>query len=611
MLSPMGLGGGVTKDFRAQLSSRPKVAFEVGYAGVVVVAVILVLAPVWARSGWPLNQGTTAPLLLVQIYAAHFRHLDFFPVWSSTDGIGLGSPILLYYHRLFYYVAGLIYAVAGGGLKPSVELTIAVFLVVGAYGMRRAIGMVTESKLLCVVGSIGFLFTNYVFTDWLDPRGDLGEFSALMLVPWLLYWCLNLVKWHRVSFSLIPVVVLLVNAHSAIALTSLFTLAVALVVFVVVVGLKGLRAVLWRLVVCFVATVLLLAPLLIAQLRFSGAYDPATKNEAALAIWNQFIGFGRYLVDAAYRWSARGQIPPISNLVQIDYAIWVPIAAALLVGVVHAAMRSSRIRRTDIRQSIAAQRVPVFLGVSLAVYLFLQLKVSDFVYRLLTPLQVINFPWRMLAFITPIGIILVAVIADGLMRRHPSRALWWPAAGVWLASLLLLSPVVPLEGEIPGYFPVSAFTAPKTIDYPTFQGYFSISGFPPGLLYPIFLPKVFASNGSEITGSAALVSQYVRLHKAQAGAESLSGADCKVVGPSDAPLETLELKFSISCSSPTRLALPVSYNDYSSVFVQEAKGRLRQIPYSRRRTDPRLIINVPSGPETVVVHLPTLWGTLF
>jgi hypothetical protein len=253
----------------------------------------------------------------------------------------------------------------------------------------------------------------------------------------------------------------------------------------------------------------------------------------------------------------------------------------------------------------------VFLGASLAVYLFLQLKVSDFVYRLLTPLQVINFPWRMLAMITPIGIILVAVIADRLMRRHPSRGLWWSAAGAWLASLLLLSPVFPIEGVIPGYFPMSAFTAPKTIDYPTFQGYFSIAGFPPGMLYPIFLPKVSASNGTEITGSAALVSQYVRLHKTQAGAQSLSGADCRVVGPSDAPLETLELKFSVSCSSGTRLALPISYNDYSSVFVQEAKGRLRQIPYSRRPGDPRMIIDVSSQPETVVVHLPTLWGTLF
>ena len=83
-----------------------------------------------------------------------------------------------------------------------------------------------------------------------------------MLVPWLLYWCLNLVKRKQVSFSLIPVIVLLVFAHSAIALTCLFALAIALLAFVAAVGFKGLRAVLWRLGICCVATALLLAPLL-------------------------------------------------------------------------------------------------------------------------------------------------------------------------------------------------------------------------------------------------------------------------------------------------------------------------------------------------------------
>jgi hypothetical protein len=597
-------GGGTEGGFARWLRRRPNVAYETGYAAVVLFAITVALVPVWTRAGWPLNQGTTGPLLLVQFYAAHFRHLDFFPVWSSSDGIGLGTPILLYYHRLFYYVAGLIYTVAGGGLKQSVELTLAIFLVVGAYGMRRAIGVVTQSRLLRVIGSIGFLFTNYAFTDWLDPRGDLAEFSALMLVPWLLYWCLNLVQRRAVSLSLIPVMVLLVNAHSAVALICLFTLAVALIVFVAVVGLQGLRAALRRLLICFVATALLLAPLLVAQLRFSDAYDPATKNEAAAPIWLEFIGFGRYLVDTSYRWTTIGQIPPFGNLVQIDYAIWVPLAAALLVAVVFAARRS--LGRGP-RRWVTDRPVMAFLVGSLAIYLFLQLRASKFVYRLLTPLQVINFPWRMLAFITPIGILLVAIVADALMRRYPSRALWWPATGVWLASLLLLSPVIPIEGEIPGFFPMTTFAAPKSIDYQTFKGYTTLVGQPPGLLYVVFLPKVSASNGSEITAPNDLVALYDRIHKTDAGAQSLSGADCKVLGPKDAPLETLELKFSVSCGGPAKLALPVSYNGFSSVFVDG-----RQVPYSRIPTDPRMIIDVPSAkPVTVTVHLPTLWGTLF
>ena len=63
-------------------------------------------------------------------------------------------------------------------------------------------------------------------------------------------------------------------------------------------------------------------------------------------------------------------------------------------------------------------------------------------------------------------------------------------------------------------------------------------------------------------------------------------------------METLELKFSVSCDGATRLARPVSYNGYSSVYVNG-----RKIPYTRISTDPRMIIDVPnSKPETVVAN---------
>ena len=534
----------------------------------------------------------------------------------------MGSPVLLYYHRLFFSVAGLIYGILGRGLKQSVVAAIAIFLIVGAYGMRRALGVVTDSKLLCIAGSIGFLFTNYVFTDWLVPRGDPSELSALMIVPWLLFWCLNLVRRKQVSLSLIPVIVLLVFAHSAIALTCLFTLAVALIVFVAVVGINGLLAVLGRLGICFVATALLLSPLLLAQLRFSDAYDPATKNETVAPVSSEFVGFGRYLVDASHRWFAGFQIPPFSNYVQIDYAIWVPLAAALVVGVVRGSVIWSRrskqprgARRDSenvVRLWIADRPVAVYLLGSLAVYLFLQLRASFFVYRLLSPLQVINFPWRMLAFITPIGIVLVVVIADGLMRTHPGKALWGGLAAAWVGSLILLSPVVPFtSGVATSFYPISTFTAPKSIDYRTFRGYFTTADYPPGSLYTVFLPRVFTPNGNEITSSAT-GSLYTRLHGSQAGAQSLTDVPCRVLGPTDAPLETLQLTFSVDCAGATRLALPVSYNGSSSIFVEGSRGQLLQIPYGHAPTDPRLIIHVPrSGKETVVVHLPTLWGTLF
>ena len=583
---------------------RRRWVYEVVYAGLVVGAAALVLSPVLRRSGWPLTEASTAPLILVQMYAAHFRHLDFLPVWSSTDGIGLGSPILLYYHRAFFWIAGFIYVLVGSDLKFAVVATIAIFLVVGAYGMRLALSVITDSRLLCTVGSLGFLFTNYVFNNWFDPRGDLAEFSALMVVPWLLYWCLNLVKHRRVSFLLIPIMVLLVNAHSAIALISLLVLATSLVTFVAFAGFKGLRAVAARLAISIGGATLILAPILVAELRFSHYYDPQNKNTVGGAsVSRQFVSVWSYFYEHT-RWLAPG-----NAFVQIDFAIWVPIVAALVGGVAYWVLTGRRALPGGLRMPVL-----VFLLASLAVYFFMALRFSLWVYRILAPLQVIAFPWRMLAFITPIGVLLVALIADRAMRWYPIKALWRVLAGVWLATLIVLSPITSGITEsygylaAPGQFPyLDLFAAPTRVNYQRFNGFFLGGG--SGALYGVFLPKVYDREGNELADDDHL---YEKLHSHDEGAASLSQVPCTVAGPAHAPFETLELTFSVSCAGATRLALPVSINAFSKVFVRNAAGQLHQIPYAHIPTDPRMIIHVAGpGSETVVVHLPTLWGTLF
>ncbi len=579
--------------------------YEVAYGALVVAAVALILSIVGRRSGWPIGQAFNNELILVQLYAAHFRHLDFFPVWSSTDGLGLGTPVLLFYQKAFFYVSGVFFILFGGSLKPALVVTIGVYLAAGAYGMRLALGTVTKSRLLVAVGSVGFLFTNYVFTDWL-VRGDLPEFSAMMIVPWLLYWCLELVKNRRVSLLLIVILPLLVDAHSAIGLVSIFTFAVALITFLCAAGWRGLRSVAPRLVVAVVGASLLLAPTLLAEARFAPYYDPASKVTNNNHVSGEFVPFWSYFYNGTYRWLAN-----TAHLdLQIDFAIWIPILAAVLGVVAYRLWIRRRPDRTGTAVDVDRASV-AFLLVSLAVYLLLQWRALLGVYRFVAPLEVIDYPYRMLAFVVPIGVIVVIVVADVFFRRFPHNIVPRVLAAAWLTSLILLSPVTAtwrttygvLAG--PDQFPSTTLSAPPaTMDYQSYRGIFSFNG----MLYDEYLPKVDSAGGRELTDDGHL---YTRLHSHDDGAASLSTVPCHVVAPTSSPLESLALRFAVRCAGATPLALPVTYNAFSSVFVVGRGGTLHRIPYYRVPTDPRMVIHVPdSSPETVVVHLPTLWGVL-
>jgi hypothetical protein len=579
--------------------------FEIGYLVLVLAAATLIVSIVGRRSGWPIGQAFNNELILVQLYAAHFRHLDFFPVWSSSDGLGLGTPVLLFYQKAFFYVSGFILILFGGALKATLVVTIAIFLIVGAYGMRRALEMITDSRVLCTVGSVGFLFTNYVFTDWL-ARGDLPEFSAMMIVPWLLFWCLNLVKNRRVSLLLIPIMALLVDAHSAIGLISVFTVAVALATFLTVAGLRGLKVIAPRLLVSVGGAAVLLAPTLLAEVRFAQYYDPTTKVTHGAAISQDFQPLWSYFYDGTYRWL----VNTASLDLQIDFAIWIPIAICLVGVVTYWIWARRRPDRTDVARYLDAPSV-LFLLISVAIYLLLQLRGFLFVYRVLAPLEVIDYPYRMLTFIVPIGVILVVAIAHVFICRFPTSIVPKALAGLWLVSLIVLSPITatwtttyPLLARL-GRFPSTSVSAPpSSVDYQTYKGLFSFNG----ILYDEYLPKIFTPNGVELYDDSAL---YAKLHSHQDGAASLSDVPCTVLVPTKSPLESLQLRYTVTCEGPTRLALPITFNAYSTVFVANAKGELQKIPYFHSRTDPRIIIDVKSSkPEAVVVHLPTLWGIL-
>jgi hypothetical protein len=575
------------------------------YEGAFLVAVLagatLCLTLVGRRSGWSIGQLPADPIL-VQIYAAHFRHGDLLPVWSSSDAFGMGSPVTLYYHRVFFMVGGLIFIVLGGSLKATMVVTLALFMVVGAYGMRTVLGVVTQFRWLRSVGSIGFLFTNWAFTEWL-VRGDLAEFAALMFVPWLLYCCLTLVKDGRLSWLIIPAIVLVVESHSAIGLVSLVILAATGVVFVVTKGPAGLRSVAPRLVLAAGATAVILLPLLVAEFRMGRYYDPITVIETASFSAN-FARPLSYLFDPSYHWLSRTNTEALP--VQLD----LPITALLVVGVVTTvcvwATRSRH--QTNSAQPHIDRPVAVLLVSSLVAYMLLQFRFTLPLYDAVSVVKVIDYPYRMMSFVVPLALILAVMVADWYLRAFRAR---WPQgsplipaglAGAWLASLVLLSPVTAHEPP-----PLKDSFLPDT----PFLSIADLTPSPSGEtpLFWEYLPKVDLSNGQP---SRYDINLYDSLHATHKEAGSLSTVPCAVVETSGMALESLRASYEVTCAGPTLVALPISYNPFTTVTELAPAMSPRPVTVLHVVTDPRIVIRVDgSGLHRFAVQLPTLAGILF
>ncbi len=594
------------------------VAAEAAFLAGVLATAALCLTLAARRAGWPTGQTDGNDVVLVEIYAAHFRHGDLFPVWSSSDAFGMGSPVLLFYQKAFFAVGGVVYLLLGGALKATLFATLALFMVVGAYGMRSTLRLVTTRPAIVVAGSLGLLVSNEAFNEWL-VRGDLAEFSALMVTPWLLRWCLLLVQRRKASWSLVPVMVVLVDAHNAVALVSTVLLLVTGVVFLVTWGWSGLRAVAGRLVGAVAATTALLAPMLVAELAMARAYDPATKvTEFGATIRHGFLDPAWYVYDWGFHWLSRENRSAV--MVQLDLAATAVLVATLLV------VAFRWVRRSGARAGPGPDGVGVgvdrptlaVLLAGLGAYLFLQLRVSLPVYDVVAPFKVISFPYRMLAVATPIALALTGLAADWLARLWAARRPDRPGAGrrgvvvgaaAWLAVTVALSPLTaheppPLRA---GFFPDSPFLPIAALTEPSRST--AATSFE-GPLFQEYLPRVEVPRGRGEVYTDVPLYQSMRFHHRQSG--SLTSVPCSVVQPHPMPFESLHFSLRVTCAGPTLLALPVSTNPFTTVDQVGPGGGVHRLTVVHVRTDPRLVVRVPGpGTRTLVVHLPTLFGVLF
>lgn len=538
-----------------------------------VVAIVTVYPALRVPGAWPVGHDTTFAFARSEILAEHLRNGDLFPVWSSSDAYGLGTPSPLYYHKLLFYVAAA-FLLLGLPLKGAVAGTLIFFLVVGMVGMRLALLRLNVSSALANIGAIALAWSSYTFTDWL-VRGALPDFAAMMLVPWLLWWALGLVIHRRFGLSVVPVLSLMYLAHNVIALLAMVVVAGA--VLVALIEARERLALLRRAAIAGALVAAFIGPQLRLNAMFSPDYDI---NQILPEQWqpkNQLRPFGEYFLDRSYNWTTND---PWDYTVCVGWALWVALAAVLVVRA--RGRRNERARLADPGTFLA--RPEMFLLCLLTVYMAVQTPMFVFVYEF-SYLRFVQFPWRSMALVTPVLILLVLSLAHRSLPREARL----PACSVLLAGIFAASPILAVKAPT---FDVALRTKGHFVAHQNATLGNAI------LVVGEYLPVVHQS-GRRLTPSEVMTI-YSEFARRGSVTQVLSGV-CRVED-GRREFEGGARTFAVDCAGASAIALPVSYNRFSTVTIAgEESG------YRRLDDDPRLIVDLPAGTRGELrIELPTL-----
>jgi hypothetical protein len=342
--------------------------------------------------------------LRTYIYARHFSWLDLMPIWSSADAYGFGSPMPLMYHKLFYYLAGALLLLTGS-IKTANLVAVALLLVLGAIGLFITMRTLGASRLASLVAGCSLITANYTVTNWL-VRGALAEFSAAMVVPWVFLFFVRAVRDGRLSVPLGVSIGLLWLSHSVLALFTAWLLAAAFFI------LATARLAPWSVLnprtawpallafTCFLAPYLLPMLILDDPYQFtrilSVPFQPIYQFRPALVyIWEPYWRFGS---------TAKGL------MVQFDHPMLTLLAVGLF-SLVRGGWPPSQ--PAGDRQPVSEVLRPTLaLLIVAAIGTLLQLRVSSFFYEWMPGAAFIQFPWRLLAVVTPALIATAVYVAD-------------------------------------------------------------------------------------------------------------------------------------------------------------------------------------------------------
>jgi len=547
--------------------------------GAFLILSLISLLPVIRADYWPYSHEEDSYKARTLVYADHFKQLDFIPLWSSADSFGMGTPLPLFYHKFFYYISAFLYLLIGS-FKYSFLASYIFFFAIGAFGAYKTLRLFKLKPIPSFLIAISIIFLNYTVTNWLI-RGAVAEFSAMMFVPWVIWWCTKLLLKYEFSMFIVPIFFLTFISHSVIAFYSipLFILAFALYI---VFSFKEIE---WKKLLikgtsAFALLVLCLSIYLFPMFLLRNNYSPSKITDNGFTPATTRVLPDKYFTDEGYRWGedyVRFTLvidPPVLYLLGLTFGI----------STFYLFRNFKNKSKSNLKRNIL---LVIWILSIIGIYTYMQTEHALFIYDEFQVLNFIQFSWRLLAFISPLMVILLGYFLSRIKNQ---------VYQISIAAILIISQIVLGHSFSTIQYKVFSKEKFESVPYRNYED---------GLESRLagigeYLPLIPAGSSTEYDSNRAL---YFSNLKKEWLVIPNKNSECTMSRKENKFLDQLSKEYTLSCSESTIVALPINFSGYERVFIKsDSDSDFKEVEKWRGETDPRIFINAQKGNSEIKVE---------
>ena len=334
-----------------------------------------------------------------------------FPVrWAANLDNGFGIPLFTFVYPLPYYLSALLmYA----HISPiaSLKIVAIAFYMLGGLGMYQMFKK--KSSLLALVAAVVYLVTPYQLVN-IFVRGDIGETMVLGLAPWVLVSLRRLQDEGKFRWYYVIPLALALLAHNFLGMI----LAAAALIYVVVRNIKRIKLPLMAIAISLALSAFFWVPMV----GESGLLlSNATHNYTF--VWSDHFVCPWQLVYS--KWDYWYSMPGCDKdgfTFQLGFANIAAILGSLVASVFLWKKLSSRARRIRALWIAAA-----------AVVTLMMVPAGIFIWRLVPVLQIMQFPWRLLAVMAFVTSMMAGYFLTDVRKRYPRAVIFFAGCFIVLA----------------------------------------------------------------------------------------------------------------------------------------------------------------------------------